>query len=218
MFNLEEKITDWRKQMLATGIQAPVPLEELENHLREEIERQITIGLNGQKAFEAAIQKIGKGNLLNNEFEKVRGVEEIRDWKTEQFLFVGSLSVISLFIAGLLVFKIGSLKEITSAQQMSGLLALAVMVLLAIGGRLSCGFFPVFRSKRTREAVCISVGVLAVSFEVIFFNVVLPRVDYTVSQLAVAVLWAMMTPVGILGGLIAGIETAAWKNSSASQN
>ena len=38
MLNLEQKISEWRKQMLAVGIQAPVPLEELEIHLREEIE------------------------------------------------------------------------------------------------------------------------------------------------------------------------------------
>ena len=37
MFNLEQAIAEWRQQMLATGIQTPVPLEELEIHLREEI-------------------------------------------------------------------------------------------------------------------------------------------------------------------------------------
>ncbi|MGO8763935.1 MAG: hypothetical protein ACLQSR_02225 [Limisphaerales bacterium] len=40
MFNIEEAIAEWRRQMLAAGIEAPVPLEELENHLREEIEQQ----------------------------------------------------------------------------------------------------------------------------------------------------------------------------------
>ena len=39
MFDLEQSITNWRKQMLAAGIKSPVPLEELEIHLREEIER-----------------------------------------------------------------------------------------------------------------------------------------------------------------------------------
>ena len=40
MFDLEQSIADWRRQMLAAGIKTPVPLEELESHLREEIERQ----------------------------------------------------------------------------------------------------------------------------------------------------------------------------------
>ena len=45
------------------------------------------------------------------------------------------------------------------------------------------------------------------------FNFVLPQHDYTIGQMAVAVLWSMMLPIGVSCGLIAGIETAAWKNS-----
>jgi len=37
MFSLEKSISEWRRQMLAAGIKTPVPLEELEIHLREEI-------------------------------------------------------------------------------------------------------------------------------------------------------------------------------------
>ena len=40
MFDLEKAIANWRKQMLAAGIKMPAPLEELEIHLREEIEQQ----------------------------------------------------------------------------------------------------------------------------------------------------------------------------------
>jgi hypothetical protein len=47
MFNLEQSIIEWRKQMLAAGIKTPVPLDELEIHLREEIERQMASGLDG---------------------------------------------------------------------------------------------------------------------------------------------------------------------------
>ncbi len=47
MFDLEESIADWRKQMLAAGIKSPVPPEELEIHLREEIERQMQPGGKG---------------------------------------------------------------------------------------------------------------------------------------------------------------------------
>jgi hypothetical protein len=70
MLNLEQSIADWRKQMLAAGIKTPVPLEELEIHLREEIERQMKSGLNEQKAFEISIQKIGQPKALNGEFKK----------------------------------------------------------------------------------------------------------------------------------------------------
>ena len=39
MFDLEQSISEWRRQMLAARIPTPVPLEELEIHLREEIRR-----------------------------------------------------------------------------------------------------------------------------------------------------------------------------------
>jgi len=71
MFDLETSIADWRKQMLAAGIKSPVPLEELESHLREEVERQMKSGLREQQAFEAAVQQIGLAKVLRKEFKKV---------------------------------------------------------------------------------------------------------------------------------------------------
>jgi hypothetical protein len=70
MFDLEQAIADWRQQMLAAGIKTPVPLDELEIHLREEIERQMKSRLDEQKAFENSVQRIGSAGELKNEFEK----------------------------------------------------------------------------------------------------------------------------------------------------
>jgi uncharacterized membrane protein len=70
MFGLEKSIADWRRQMLAAGIETPVPLEELETHLREEIERQAKSGLDEQKAFEISVQRVGQPKVLNSEFKK----------------------------------------------------------------------------------------------------------------------------------------------------
>jgi hypothetical protein len=71
MFDLEKSIADWRRQMLAAGIKTPVPLEELEIHLREEIERQMKLGLSEQEVFVFAVGKIGQPKKLKNEFQKV---------------------------------------------------------------------------------------------------------------------------------------------------
>lgn len=46
MFNLDNAISEWRREMLAAGIKTPVPLEELESHLRDEIEQQTKSGLS----------------------------------------------------------------------------------------------------------------------------------------------------------------------------
>ena len=87
MFNLEQSIADWRKQMLAAGIKTPVPLEELEIHLREEIERQMKSGLSEQNAFEISTRQIGTASMMKNEFEKVEQAKELREWKFIQFIF-----------------------------------------------------------------------------------------------------------------------------------
>jgi hypothetical protein len=73
MFNLEQSIADWRKQMLAAGIKTPVPLEELESHLRDDVERQIQSGSNAQQAFENSVQRMGHANELKSEFKKICG-------------------------------------------------------------------------------------------------------------------------------------------------
>jgi len=70
MFNLDQAISEWRRQMLAAGIKTPVPLDELEIHLREEIEQQMKSGKIPQQAFEIAVQEIGNANMLKNEFQK----------------------------------------------------------------------------------------------------------------------------------------------------
>ena len=70
MFDLEKSIVDWRKQMLAAGIKTPVPLEELEIHLREEIEQQMKSGLSEQEIFNSAVQKVGQAHIIRDEFEK----------------------------------------------------------------------------------------------------------------------------------------------------
>lgn len=73
MFNLEQSITNWRQQMLAAGIKAPAPLEELEIHLREDVENQIQSGLSAQQAFETTVQQIGRAEVVKREFVKISG-------------------------------------------------------------------------------------------------------------------------------------------------
>jgi hypothetical protein len=72
MFNLEQSIADWRQQMLAAGIESPVPLEELESHLRDEIEREMRSGSSPEQAFKNAAGQIGRAEVLKTEFVKTQ--------------------------------------------------------------------------------------------------------------------------------------------------
>ncbi|HEY4416069.1 MAG TPA: hypothetical protein VGO57_10280 [Verrucomicrobiae bacterium] len=71
MFDLEKTITEWRRQMLAAGIRPPALVEELEGHLREEIEQLIKTGMDASLAFEIATGHIGQPRLLKHEFKKI---------------------------------------------------------------------------------------------------------------------------------------------------
>jgi len=71
--NLEANITAWWQRMQVAGIQSPVPLEELEGHLREEIEAQVKLGMSEAEAFEVAVRNIGPARGLKAEFNRAEG-------------------------------------------------------------------------------------------------------------------------------------------------
>jgi hypothetical protein len=73
MFNLEQAIADWRRQMVIAGVRTPIILDELEGHLRDDVEAQVRAGLNLQEAFAAAAERIGVSNALQSEFKKLGG-------------------------------------------------------------------------------------------------------------------------------------------------
>jgi hypothetical protein len=80
MFDLEQSIAQWRRRMLAAGIKSPVPLEELENHLRDDVENLMRSGVGAREAFEAGVRQIGHTGALQTEFAKVGGTAYER-WK-----------------------------------------------------------------------------------------------------------------------------------------
>lgn len=86
MFDLEQSISKWRQQMLAAGIKSPVPLEELESHLREDIEQQVRAGADEARAFEIAAQRIGSPAPLKKEFMKTGNFKGML-WQTVKSLF-----------------------------------------------------------------------------------------------------------------------------------
>ena len=70
MRDIEQQIAAWRQQMRAAGIRSPVLLDELENHLRDDVEQQQQQGgVSAQQAFETAVRRLGPAAELKTEFE-----------------------------------------------------------------------------------------------------------------------------------------------------
>ena len=213
MFDLEPAIADWRQQMLAAGIKTPVPLEELEIHLRDEIERQTKAGLNPQDAFTSAVHKLGSAHTVQNEFMKVDKIHSALKWQlTEIGLTLATILVPLLF--GGIVLKRASFIDMTAAEELSSLAALAAFSLLAWSGRLGHRLLPVIQNRRIRDAIRISCCVPLPLWWIVFLNFIVPRHDFTMGEFLVAFTWAFFTPAGACIGLNWGIETAARKNAA----
>src|SRR5262245_21197847 len=72
MFNLEHSISAWRDGLFASGIDSSALLDELESHLRDDIEHQFSNGADLQLAFDRAVLQMGSPVTLKNEFKKAR--------------------------------------------------------------------------------------------------------------------------------------------------
>ena len=75
MFNLEQAIAEWRRQMRAAGIKGPAVLDELESHLRETVEQQMRGGATAEQAFTEAVRRVGSAEELKLEFGKVERLQ-----------------------------------------------------------------------------------------------------------------------------------------------
>jgi hypothetical protein len=194
MFNLEQSITEWRRQMLAAGINSPIPLDELENHLREDAALQLREGLSAEQAFDLAAKRIGQPGALKTEFKKVRNPEERRrQKKAAGIIFTAIYGFYGLAMGWLIVKHTSTLNE-----RLSGFAALAATLLLLFAAwKIVPRFFPVIASKQAQTAMGLVGGVSGMSWFLAFAYLILPRLELTPERLFVAVLWAMI-PVMVL--------------------
>jgi len=82
--------------MLAAGIELAA-LEELESHLREDVEQQMKLATGSQQAFEAAARKIGDAPGLKREFKKI----ETGNWNRLFAWVAWVIFVVSFFLPAL---------------------------------------------------------------------------------------------------------------------
>jgi len=111
MFDLNEQIKKWRCALVQSEAFDKSDIDELESHLKEEIERLITLKLSGEEAFWVAAHRVGNTDALAGEFAKVNWPGMLRRrcfWMTAGILaylfasyLAGAVSQVCLFLAGL---------------------------------------------------------------------------------------------------------------------
>jgi len=74
-------------------------------------------------------------------------------------------------------------------------------------------FLPVVRDQRVRTRIQFASALPLFVWLCVFVYVIVPRAELTVAQLGLATLWAI-SPLGIFGGLICGLDEAACRRAS----
>jgi hypothetical protein len=95
MFNLEQAISEWRARMAAGGIKSPAVLDELENHLREEIRARVKAGATDDQAFGEAGARMGTADSLRDEFRKIHPGGRFFTWSL--FLWLGLAGLMAVY-------------------------------------------------------------------------------------------------------------------------
>jgi hypothetical protein len=122
MFHLEQAIAEWRRRMAAGGIKSREVLEELESHLREEVEHLRRSGATAERAFQDAVQRVGTSGELKMEFAKV-SPPELRFGRNLQRVSCAGMAIFVLAIEGWLLFE----SEITQGTRLCGLTLVSVI-------------------------------------------------------------------------------------------
>lgn len=156
MPDLEEQIAQWRKRMAAGGVKTTAVLDELESHLREEVQVRIAAGDSESVAFQTAATRIGSAGSLRMEFNKVAGAVALPVLISASTWIAAVILMLVLFSARLASGKVGPLIFTHILTITSGYLAAFLAGALAIcyvfcrwAGKLT----PVLQQDLNRAAV-----------------------------------------------------------------
>jgi hypothetical protein len=194
MFNLDKAIVEWRRRMIAAGIKSSDVLDELESHLREEIQNQLRSGAGPEQAFAAAVSRVGKAKQLKTEFAKVKAAEKIcarenlRRWSV-----IGAIVFVYLTLSGSWYFGVRSGKmEITIVDVVFGMGTVAPIILFGWLGRLLAKSLPVINEN---WILVVAMGVMF--FGAALFRIFLPAIaPANLVHLQIAILWALAPSIG----------------------
>lgn len=198
MRDLEQRIAEWRRQMAAAGIKSAPILDELESHLREEIERQVRAGLNPEQAFQAAAQKIGSASALKNEFRKT-GLAAF----SEKLM----IAVAILFAAfGIFLTTVAMILCCgTLVERFAGFAALAFILLTLFGSRFVVPLLPVI--PRTGKRFAIQLACIGAGFGICTLHVQLIARQFEHPGQIIIGFWGIL-PIAVGFALASALEQA----------
>src|SRR5579864_2135278 len=200
MFNLEETISKWKQQMAAGGVRGRAVLDELESHLREEIDRQMRAGANAERAFEAAAQKIGPASTLKNEFRK----SGLAVFFEKLMIAIAVLfAVFGIFLTSITMIQCYG----TLVERFAGFAALGFILLTLFGSRYLAPLLPVI--LRTGKRFLIQVACIAGGFGIctLYIQLIVHQFERPGQMIPVIAFWGIL-PIAVGFGVASALEQA----------
>ncbi len=187
MFNQEQAIAAWRRQMQAAGIKTPATLDELESHLRDDLEQQMKAGLGAQQAFEAAAGRMGRPEALKAEFAETRRTPKtlgkIMGWTSAALmLFIMLLSSLTFYFM-----------EVSPGDQIVACTAVAFILAGACVWRRGARFLPVISDPFKRNLTGWGIIFFGAGSSTFLIQCVMPAFQRTIDgMLPPVALWLMV--------------------------
>ena len=138
MHEVDQAVVEWRRQMTHAGIMTPEILDELESHLREDVEREMASGVDASQAIRAAIQRLGAPGLLRVEFGKT-------ERNTMKRVFSIGAGIVGVLVG------MGFVMPAVALYHREGVLAGADIALLLLGSALTLGGLAMAVSRIRRR-------------------------------------------------------------------
>lgn len=92
MFDRDQAIAAWRERLSRSGSFFESDLDELEEHVRDHLDALAEVGLEGEKAFDIALERIGEVAALAGEYAKVN---RMLAWRTPlSWMGTGALALV----------------------------------------------------------------------------------------------------------------------------
>jgi hypothetical protein len=206
MFNLEQTIFKWKQQLMAGGIKESAVLDELESHLREEIERQMRAGANAERAFEIAAQKIGPAEALKTEFRKNGSAPVPEKLMIATAILVAAFGVFLTSVAMIFCYS-------SWGERLTGFAALGFILLTVFGWSRIIPRVPVIPNKRNRLAIQLACFFGGFGLCSLYFQLIVDRVESHNGIVPVIAFWGLI-PIAAGIVLAQAIERARQRSTA----
>lgn len=224
MFELENAIQEWKNQLLQRQTMNLEDIDELEGHLREEVDHLILTGLSEEEAFLVACHRIGDNSRVAREYAKVN-TREI--WQNRVFWMLFGLFLF-LFISSATTFLSGATKVLFASLDMnptmSGIVSSLLCIIIPVSALILLVVRPEMLSgrnfKRRKIWRVLTAGILMI-FSLRLFSLLMTMMQvrmYGASDIGMIALasnyvngsWSIIWPI-VLAGLMLWMKPKSMK-------